>query len=149
MMGITKQKFGKEHKMSISDFSHDSLFPVFSLHSLTTRNNHQRLIAAPAFWCIFLSFLRLSFRHIPNNLSNYKVLTSNAPFFIKSHGHGLIMTMQPVVKSNKQLTCGDGRSIAVRPLISLTQISKRTDDTTQGREKNIGQLLFKILHPKN
>ena len=27
MMGITKQKFGNENKMSINEFSHYSLFP--------------------------------------------------------------------------------------------------------------------------
>ncbi len=39
-----------------------------------------------AFWCILLPFLGLSFRHIPNNLSNYNVLTANAPFFYQISG---------------------------------------------------------------
>jgi hypothetical protein len=33
-------------------------------------------------FCIILSFLGLSFHHIPNNLSNYNVLTANAPYQI-------------------------------------------------------------------
>jgi hypothetical protein len=37
--------------------------------------------------------------------------------------------MKPVLKSTKQLTCGNGRSITVHPSISLTT-SKRADNTT-------------------
>jgi hypothetical protein len=40
------------------------------------------------------------------------------------------MTMQPLVKSIKQLTCGNGRSIAVHPAILLTPTSENTDDTS-------------------
>jgi hypothetical protein len=52
-----------------------SLFVAF------TYNKKQPSVfgAAPAFWCIILSFLGLSFHHIPNNLPNYNVLTTNAP----------------------------------------------------------------------
>lgn len=42
--------------------------------------------AALAFWCILLSLLGLSFCHISNNVSNYNVLTANAPFFYKISG---------------------------------------------------------------
>jgi hypothetical protein len=77
-MGIIKQKFGNEHKMSINEFSNDSLF--LGLFVAFTYNKKQPSVfgAAPAFWGIILSFLGLSFRHIPNNLSNYNVLTTNA-----------------------------------------------------------------------
>jgi hypothetical protein len=61
--------------MSINEFSHDLLFP--GLFVLLTYNKKQPppFGAAPAFWCIILSFLGLLFCHIPNNLSNYNVLT--------------------------------------------------------------------------
>jgi hypothetical protein len=42
--------------------------------------------AAPAFWCILLSFLGLSFRHISSNLFNYTELTSNALFYYQISG---------------------------------------------------------------
>nr|AUD39204.1 cytochrome c maturase subunit Fn [Boholia sp. Bicknell 1561A] len=72
--------------MSIYEFFHYSLFP--GLFVAFTYNKKQRPVfgAAPAFWCILLSFLGLSFRHIPNNLSNYNVLTANAPFFYQISG---------------------------------------------------------------
>ena len=81
MMGITKQKFENEHEMSLNEFSHYSLFP--GLLVAFTYNKKQPLAfgAAPAFWCILIPLLGLSFRHIPNNLSNYNVLTANAPFY--------------------------------------------------------------------
>ena len=91
MMGITKQKFGNEHEMSINEFSHYLLFPGLFVAFTYNKKQPPAFGAAPAFWCILLSFLGLSFRHIPNNLSNYNVLTANAAFFIKSQGHGLIM----------------------------------------------------------
>lgn len=91
MMGITKHKFGNEHEMSINEFSHYSLFPGLFVAFTYNKKQPPAFGAALAFWCILLPFLGLSFRHIPNNLSNYNVLTANAPFFIKSQGHGLIM----------------------------------------------------------
>ncbi|KAH0446235.1 hypothetical protein IEQ34_024925 [Dendrobium chrysotoxum] len=72
--------------MSINSFSHYRYFRVFSLHSLTTRNNHQRLVQHLHFLCILLPFLGLSFRHLPKNLSNSNVLTANAPFFYQISG---------------------------------------------------------------
>lgn len=61
-------------------------FRVFSLHSLTTRNNHQRLVQHLHFGAFFFLSLVFQFRHIPNNLSNYNVLTANAPFFYQISG---------------------------------------------------------------
>ena len=86
MMGITKQKLGNEHEMSINEFSHYSLFPGLFVAFTYNKKQAPAFGAAPAFWCILLSFLGLSFRHIPNNLSNYKVLTANAPFFYQISG---------------------------------------------------------------
>nr|UJP68135.1 cytochrome c biogenesis FN [Merremia hederacea] len=85
-MGITKQKFGNEHEMSIYELFHYSFFP--GLFVAFTYNKKQPPVfgAAPAFFCILLSFLGLSFRHIPNNLSNYNVLTANSPFFYQISG---------------------------------------------------------------
>ena len=85
-MGITKQKFGNEHEMSIYELFHYSLFPGLFLAFTYNKKQPPAFGAAPAFWCILLSFLGLSFRHIPNNLSNYNVLTANAPFFYQISG---------------------------------------------------------------
>jgi hypothetical protein len=80
MMGITKQKFGNEHDMSINEFSHDSLFPGLFVAFTYNKKQPPPFGAAPTVWCIILSLHGLLFRPIPNNLSNYNVLTANAPF---------------------------------------------------------------------
>lgn len=67
--------------MSNNSFSHYSLFPGLFV-AFTSYKKQPAL----AFWCILLPFLGLSFRHIPNNLSNYNVLTANAPFFYQISG---------------------------------------------------------------
>ena len=85
-MGITKHKFGNEHEMSINEFSHYSLFPGLFVAFTYNKKQPPAFGAALAFWCILLPFLGLSFRHIPNNLSNYNVLTANAPFFYQISG---------------------------------------------------------------
>nr|ULQ69253.1 cytochrome c biogenesis protein ccmFN [Ecdeiocolea monostachya] len=86
MMGITKQKLGNEHEMSLNEFSHYSLFPGLFVAFTYNKKEPPAFGAALAFWCILLPFLGLSFRHIPNNLSNYNVLTANAPFFYQISG---------------------------------------------------------------
>lgn len=72
--------------MSINSFSHYSLFPGVFVAFTYNKKQPPAFGAAPAFWCILLPFLGLSFRHIPNNLSNYNVLTANAPFFYQISG---------------------------------------------------------------
>ena len=72
--------------MSIYEFFHYSLFPGLFVAFTYNKKEPPVFGAAPAFWCILLSFLGLSFRHIPNNLSNYNVLTANAPFFYQISG---------------------------------------------------------------
>jgi len=72
--------------MSIYELFHYSLFPGLFLAFTYNKKQPPAFGAAPAFWCILLSFLGLSFRHIPNNLSNYNVLTANAPFFYQISG---------------------------------------------------------------
>ena len=72
--------------MSINEFSHYSLFPGLFVAFTYNKKEPPAFGAAPAFWCILLPFLGLSFRHIPNNLSNYNVLTANAPFFYQISG---------------------------------------------------------------
>lgn len=72
--------------MSINSFSHYSLFPGLFVAFTYNKKQPPAFGAAPAFWCILLPFLGLSFRHIPNNLSNYNVLTANAPFFYQISG---------------------------------------------------------------
>lgn len=72
--------------MSIYELFHYSLF--LGLFVAFTYNKKQPPVfgAALAFWCILLSFLGLLFCHISNNLSNYNVLTANAPFFYQISG---------------------------------------------------------------
>ncbi|KAM7249803.1 hypothetical protein ACFE04_019627 [Oxalis oulophora] len=72
--------------MSIYELFHYSLFPGLFVSFTYNKKQPPAFGAAPAFWCILLSFLGLSFRHIPNNLSNYNVLTANAPFFFQISG---------------------------------------------------------------
>ncbi|VAH91498.1 unnamed protein product [Triticum turgidum subsp. durum] len=67
--------------MPINEFSHYSLFPSLFIAFTYNKKQPPAFGEALAFWCILLPFLGLSFRHIPNNLSNYNVLTVNAPFF--------------------------------------------------------------------
>ncbi|ESQ38799.1 hypothetical protein EUTSA_v10029166mg [Eutrema salsugineum] len=72
--------------MSIYEFFQYSLFPGLFVAFTYNKKQPPAFGAAPAFWCILLSFLGLSFCHIPNNLSNYNVLTANAPFFYQISG---------------------------------------------------------------
>jgi len=70
----------------IYEFFHYSLFPGLFVAFTYNKKQPPAFGAAPAFWCILLSFFGLSFCHIPNNLSNYNVLTANAPFFYQISG---------------------------------------------------------------
>jgi hypothetical protein len=63
MMGITKQKFGNGHEMSINEFSHYSLFLGLFVAFTYNKKQPPAFGAAPAFWCILLPFLGLLFRH--------------------------------------------------------------------------------------
>ena len=72
--------------MSIYELFHYSLFPGLFVAFTYNKKEPPAFGAAPAFWCILLSFFGLSFRHIPNNLSNSNVLTANAPFFYQISG---------------------------------------------------------------
>ena len=71
---------------TIYEFFHYSLFPGLFVAFTYKKKEPPAFGAAPAFWFILLSFFGLSFRHIPNNLSNYNVLTANAPFFYQISG---------------------------------------------------------------
>lgn len=113
-MGITKQKFGNEHEMPIYEFFHYSLFP--GLFVAFTYNKKQPPVFGPAlaFWCILLSNLGLSFRHIPNNLSNYNVLTLAVPFFYQISGtwsnhEGSILSWCRILSFYGFLLCYRGR----------------------------------------
>nr|WGU13481.1 cytochrome c biogenesis Fn [Selenipedium aequinoctiale] len=72
--------------MSINSFSHYSLFPGLFVAFTYNKKQPPAFGAAPAFLCILLPFLGLSFRHLPNSLSNYNVLTANAPLFSQISG---------------------------------------------------------------
>lgn len=72
--------------MSINELSHYSLFPGLFVAFTTNKKQPLAFGAEPAFGCILLPFLGPSFRHIPNNFSNYNVLTANAPFFYQISG---------------------------------------------------------------
>nr|BCT43124.1 cytochrome c biogenesis FN [Musa balbisiana]BCT43161.1 cytochrome c biogenesis FN [Musa x formobisiana] len=72
--------------MSITSFSHYSLFPGLFVAFTYNKKQPPAFGAALSFYCILIPFLGLSFCHIPNNLSNYNVLTANAPFFYQISG---------------------------------------------------------------
>nr|ULQ69826.1 cytochrome c biogenesis Fn [Prionium serratum] len=72
--------------MSLHEFSHYSLFPGLFLAFTYNKKEGPAFGAAPSFFCILLPFLGLLFCHLPNNLSNYNVLTANAPFFFQISG---------------------------------------------------------------
>nr|USM75159.1 cytochrome c biogenesis FN [Chimaphila umbellata] len=99
---------------SIYELFHSSLF--LGLFVAFTYNKKQPPVfgAAPAFWCILLSFLGLSFCHIPNNFSNYNVLTANAPFFYQISGtwsnhEGSILSWCRILSFYGFLLCYRGR----------------------------------------
>nr|DAZ87123.1 TPA_asm: cytochrome c biogenesis FN [Cuscuta europaea] len=101
-------------EMSIYEFFHYSFFP--GLFVAFTYNKKQPPVfgAAPAFFCILISFLGLSFRHIPNNLSNYNVLTANSPFFYQISGtwsnhEGSILSWCRILSFYGFLLCYRGR----------------------------------------
>ena len=99
---------------SIYEFLHYSLFPGLLVAFTYNKKEPPVFGAAPAFWCILLSFLGLSFRHIPNNLSNYNVLTANAPFFYQISGtwsnhEGSILSWCRILSFYGFLLCYRGR----------------------------------------
>ena len=77
---------GNEHEMSINEFSHYSFFLGLFVAFTYNKKKPPAFGATLAFWCILFPFLGLLFCHIPNNLSNYNVLTANAPFFYQISG---------------------------------------------------------------
>lgn len=72
--------------MSITEFAHYSLFLGLFVAFTYNKKQPPAFGAALSFFCILISFLGLSFCHISNNLSNYNVLTANAPFFYQISG---------------------------------------------------------------
>jgi cytochrome c biogenesis factor len=100
--------------MPIYELFHYSLFP--GLFVAFTYNKKQPPVFGPAlaFLCILLSFLGLLFCHIPNNLSNYNVLTANAPFFYQISGtwsnhEGSILSWCRILSFYGFLLCYRGR----------------------------------------
>ncbi|KAJ0781160.1 putative cytochrome c biosynthesis protein [Helianthus annuus] len=71
---------------SIYELFHYSLFPGLFVAFTYNKKEPPVFGAAPAFWCILLSFFGLPFRHIPNNLSNDNELTASAHFFYQISG---------------------------------------------------------------
>lgn len=111
--------------MSIYELFHYSLFPGLFVAFTYNKKQPPAFGAAPAFWCILLSFLGLSFRHIPNNLSNYNVLTANAPFFYQISGtwsnhEGSILSWCRIPSFYGFLLCYRGR-------LQSHNVSKRGD----------------------
>lgn len=72
--------------MTFLELSHYSLFPGLFVAFTYNKKEPPAFGAAPAFWCILLPFLGLSFRHIPENLSPPNVSTAEAPFFYQISG---------------------------------------------------------------
>ncbi|KAK7373302.1 hypothetical protein VNO80_06704 [Phaseolus coccineus] len=98
----------------IYELFHLSLFPGLFVAFTYNKKQPPAFGAALAFWCILLSFLGLSFRHIPNNLSNYNVLTANAPFFYEISGtwsnhEGSILSWCRIPRFYGFLLCYRGR----------------------------------------
>nr|QKI32050.1 cytochrome c biogenesis FN [Ombrophytum subterraneum] len=99
---------------SIYELFHYSLFPGLFVAFTYNKKEPPVFGAAPAFWCILLSFLGLPFRHIPNNLSNDNVLTANAPFFYQISGtwsnhEGSILSWCRILSFYGFLLCYRGR----------------------------------------
>ena len=116
MMGITKMS--TKHEMSIYELFHYSLFPGLFIAFTYNKKQPPAFGAAPAFWCILLCLIGLLFCHISNNLSNYNVLTANAPFFYQISGtwSGLIMKVVFYYGVGSQVfmdSCYRGRSAAI------------------------------------
>nr|YP_010899676.1 cytochrome c biogenesis FN [Cuscuta epithymum]WHS15801.1 cytochrome c biogenesis FN [Cuscuta epithymum] len=100
--------------MSIYEFFHYSFFPGIFVAFTYNKKQPPVFGAAPAFFCILISFLGLSFRHIPNNLSNYNVLTANSPFFYQISGtwsnhEGSILSWCRILSFYGFLLCYRGR----------------------------------------
>lgn len=101
--------------MSIYELFHYSLFPGLFIAFTYNKKQPPAFGAAPAFWCILLSFFGLLFCHISNNLSNYNVLTANAPFFYQISGtwsnhEGSILLWCRIPSFYGFLLCYRGRS---------------------------------------
>nr|GEW37794.1 ribosomal protein S12, mitochondrial [Tanacetum cinerariifolium] len=75
-----------EMSTSIYELFHYSLFPGLFVAFTYNKKEPPVFGAAPAFWCILLTFLGLPLCHIPNNLSNDNELTAYAPFFYQISG---------------------------------------------------------------
>nr|WOH22558.1 cytochrome c biogenesis FN [Gastrodia javanica] len=75
--------------MSINSFSHYSFFPGLFVAFTYNKKQPPAFGAAPAFLCILLPFLGLSFRHLPKNLSNSHFTSlafASSPFFYQISG---------------------------------------------------------------
>ena len=101
--------------MSIYELFHYSLFPGLFIAFTYNKKQPPAFGAAPTFWCIILSFFGLLFCHISNNLSNYNVLTANAPFFYQISGtwsnhEGSILLWCRIPSFYGFLLCYRGRS---------------------------------------
>nr|AFI44290.1 cytochrome c biogenesis FN [Silene vulgaris]AFI44318.1 cytochrome c biogenesis FN [Silene vulgaris] len=101
--------------MSIYELFHYSLFPGLFIAFTYNKKQPPAFGAAPAFWCILFSFFGLLFCHISNNLSNYNVLTANAPFFYQISGtwsnhEGSILLWCRIPSFYGFLLCYRGRS---------------------------------------
>ncbi|KAJ0500931.1 putative cytochrome c assembly protein [Helianthus annuus] len=99
---------------SIYELFHYSLFPGLFVAFTYNKKEPPVFGAAPAIWCILLSFLGLPFRHIPNNLSNDNELTASAPFFYQISGtwsnhEGSILSWCRILSFYGFLLCYRGR----------------------------------------
>ncbi|KAF5789961.1 putative cytochrome c assembly protein [Helianthus annuus] len=99
---------------SIYELFHYSLFPGLFIAFTYNKKEPPVFGAAPAFWCILVSFLGLPFRHIPNNLSNDNKLTASAPFFYQISGtwsnhEGSILSWCRILSFYGFLLCYRGR----------------------------------------
>nr|UDH58359.1 cytochrome c maturation protein [Brasenia schreberi] len=130
--------------MSINELSHYSLFPGLFVAFTTKKKEPPAFGAEPAFGCILLPFLGLSFRHIPNNLSIYNVLTANAPFFYQISGtwsnhEGSILSWCRIPSFYGILLCYRGRP-------QSQHVSKRKRG---GHRAFVSNKVKNSIHPRN
>ncbi|KAI5664299.1 hypothetical protein M9H77_23622 [Catharanthus roseus] len=84
--GTDTSELAPEKTANPAELFHYSLFLGLFVAFTYNKKEPPMFGAALSFWCIHLSFHGLLFRHIPNNLSNYNILTANAPSFYQISG---------------------------------------------------------------
>ncbi|KAI3842482.1 hypothetical protein MKX03_035089 [Papaver bracteatum] len=141
---------GNEHAMSINEFSHYFLFSGLFIAFTYNKKQTPAFGASPAFLCILLPFLGLSFCHIPNNLSNYNVLTVNAPFIYQISGtwynhEGSILSWCWISSLYGFLLCYRG---GLRETLFFSFVSNFVRNSQLAKEKRMSSFLHLARYDK-